>query len=383
MNTSQTAVTDRVRVAGVGATQQGKLPGRTADDLAVEAVRAALADAGLDKSEIDALVVQRSHNNQGDIRDVGHRLGIMPSFGFNVSCQLEALHTGIMLIATGLAQVVVLAYGTNQRTDRNHFAAPAIHSGGNYGAVYGLGSPASTAGLIFRRRMHLYGDTEEQLGALTVAQSRAAALNPLAVYRDELTLDDYLAAPLLIAPLRLYDFCMISDGGFATVLVSAERAADLTARPVRLGGVGYATAFAEMSHPDAVALPAHRASAARLWSSSEFGRADIDLMYVQDPYTPVTLAALEAYGFCGEGEAASWIQGGRIELGGQLPVNVNGGQNRMTYMVGWQHTYDAVRQVRGQADTAERQVAGARTALVVGSSGVGQQTGSFILTSQA
>jgi acetyl-CoA acetyltransferase len=345
------------------------------------AVREALADAGLSAADVGGLIVEQSYGGQGDVRVIGNRIGVEPSLAYNVTCQGEALTAGLLLIAQGLCDVVVLAYGTNQKTDRNTFAVPAYHVGGNFDDVYGLASPSSTAGLMFRRRMHEFGDTEEQLGAIAVAESKAAHLNPLAVYRDELTIEDYLAAPYIVAPLRLYDFCMVSDGAFATVLVSRERAADLPRKPVWISGVGFHTGFGELADEDAWTLPSHQRSAEVLWSHTDHARADVDLLYVQDPYTPVILAVLEAYGFCGRGEAAGWIQGGRIELGGELPVNVNGGQNRMTYMVGWQHTYDSVKQLRGEAKEPSRQLTGASVALNVFSRGVGQQTFSFVYRS--
>jgi acetyl-CoA acetyltransferase len=372
---------DRACIAGVGATPQGKLPGHSGDDLAVWAIRDALADAGIYKSEIDALIIQRSFGGQGDVRDVGHRLAIDPPLAFNVGYQGEALLTAIMLVDNGLAQVAALAYGTNQRTNRNRFAQPAIHVGGNFETVYGLASPASTAAFNFRRRMHDFGATEEQLGALVVAQSKAAALNPLAVYRDPVTIEQYLAAPYLIAPLRLYDFCMVSDGGFATIVVSPERARDLAKPPVWISGIGFQTSFTEIDHAEAMYLPAHVLCAERLWGSTDVRRSDVDVLYIQDPYTPSTLSMLEGYGFCERGSAHQWIQGGRIELGGELPLNVNGGQNRMTYMIGWQHTYDGVKQLRDEARERVRQVPDCRVAMCVYSSGVGQETSSVILRS--
>jgi acetyl-CoA acetyltransferase len=185
----------------------------------------------------------------------------------------------------------------------------------------------------------------------------------------------------VIAPLRLYDFCMVSDGGFATIVVSAERAAGLRKTPVWISGIGYQASFTEIDHPDAMYLPAHDANARRLWASTDFTRADLDALYIQDPYTPSTLSMLEGYGFCERGTAHEWIQGGRIELGGELPLNVNGGQNRMTYMIGWQHTYDAVKQLRDEAEERSRQIPDCRAAMCVYSSGVGQETSSVILRS--
>lgn len=372
-------LTSKVRLAGVGASAQGKLPGRTADDLTLEAIRVALADASIAKEEIGALIVQPSFGGQGEIRDVGHRLGIEPTLAFNVGYQGEALAIALHLIAAGTVDVAVLAYGTNQRTNRNQFVAPSYHVGGNFETVYGLFSPGSTAAMNFRRRMSDYRATEEQLGAVAVTQSAAAALNPLAVYRDVVSLEEYLAAPYVIAPLRRFDFCMISDGAFATVMVSAARAADLDKHPIRIDSVGFQASFLEIDHPDAMYHPSQLPNAQRLWGSTDFTVTDLDAMYTQDAFSPNVLAALENYGVCERGTAHEWIQGGRIALNGELPVNPNGGQSRMTYMVGWQNTYDAVKQLRHEAEDPRRQIPNCSTVLCTNSGGHWQETFSMLL----
>lgn len=370
----------KVRLAGVGASPQGKMPNQTADDLTLMAIQAALEDASITKDDIDVLIVQPSFGGQGEIREIGHRLGVEPAMAFNVGYQGEALLTAIHVIAAGSADVAVLAYGTNQRTNRNQFAKPSYHVGGNFETVYGLFSPGSTAAMNFRRRMHDYGATEEQLGAVAVAQSEAAALNPLAVYRDAITLEEYLAAPYVIAPLRRFDFCMISDGAFATVVMSEARAKDLEKRPIRLESFGYQTSFLEIDHPDAMYHPSQLPNAKRLWAATDLTVADLDAMYIQDAFSPNVLAGLENYGICERGTAHEWIQGGRISLKGELPVNPHGGQSRMTYMVGWHNTYDAVRQLRHEADEPARQVADCQTILCTNSGGHWQETFSMLLS---
>lgn len=366
-------------IAGVGATPQGKLDGRTGDDLAVWALREALRDAAIVKSELDTLIVQRSNAGQGDVRAVGHRLGIEPTNAFNARYGGEGLIIALMLMATGLSEVIALVYGTNQRTHRNVFAEPAFHVGGNFETVYGLANPGSTAAFHYRRRMHDFGATEDQLGAIAVAQSKAASRNPLAVYRDVLTLEAYLEAPYLIAPLRLYDFCMVSDGGFAIIMVSKHRAASMAKLPIWVAGLGFQSSFLEIDHPNAMYYPSQVANATRLWSSSSVRREEIDALYVQDAFTPNVLSALENYGFCEFGTAHEWIQGGRIELGGELPTNPNGGQNRMTYMVGWQNTYDAVHQLRHTAEDRNRQIENCQAVLCTYSGGHWQETCSVVL----
>ena len=302
--------------------------GQTADDIAIEALRAALADSGLTKEDLDGLLVQPSFGGQGDIKEIGHRLGLEPRIAANASHHGESIQYAAMLIASGMASVVACVYGTNQRTNRNRFGGSVYHLGGNFDDVYGLSNPGAVAAFNYRRRIHDFGATEEQLGAVAVAQSHAAALNPLAVYREPLTIDDYINARYVIAPLRLVDFCMVSDGGFAVILTSAERAADLPGTPVTIVGMGAQSSFQELEHPQSMYHPSQLPNAEMLWGSTGLGPADIDALYVQDSYTPNVLSALENYGFCDFGTAQEWIQGGRIELDGELPVNPHGGQNR-------------------------------------------------------
>ena len=282
------------------------------------------------------------------------------------------------MISSGACSVVACMYGTNQKSNRNPFGGTSRPARGNYEQVYGLGNAGNVAAFNYRRRMHDYGATEEQLGAVAVAQSKAAALNPLAVFRNTLTLDDYLAMRYLIAPLRLADFCMISDGGFAFIMASEDRAKDLAKPPVNILGMGAAVSSLELEHPMAMYHPTQTRNADMLWGKSGLSAADVDMLYVQDAYTPNVLAALENFGFCDFGTAHEWIQGGTIEIGGPFPVNPNGGQNRMTYMVGWQNTYDAVKQLRNEAEGPERQLSNANVALCTFSSGHWRHTYSVL-----
>src|SRR5262245_50536597 len=217
-------VLNRACVAGVGATPQGSLPDYSGDDLAIRAFKLALDDCGLAKSDVDGLTVARSFGGQGDVKTIGHRLGLEPVVAADISHHGQAIHFASLLVATGMCRHVACLYGTNQRTNRNYFAGSVYHQGGNFDQVYGFANPGSQAAFNYRRRMYDFGATERQLGAIAVAQSKAAALNPLAVFRDELTIDDYLNSRYVIAPLRLVDFCMIDDGGFCDIVTTPERA---------------------------------------------------------------------------------------------------------------------------------------------------------------
>jgi acetyl-CoA acetyltransferase len=314
--------------------------------------------------------------------EVGVRLGIEPTAVANVTTHNGALRFATMALRQGLCTTVALMYGTNQRSNRNSFAPSTYHIGGNFTEVYGLFSPGATAAFNYRRRMSDFGATEEQLGAVAVAQSKAASRNPLAVYRDELTLEDYMASPYVIEPLRRPDFSMVSDGGFALILTTDSGLDRVHSEPVRIANLVSAASYLELEHPDAMYHPSLRVAAKKLWSTSDYKPSDVDALYVQDAFTPNVLAALENYNFCDFGTAHEWIQGGRIELNGELPVNVHGGQNRMTYMVGWQNTYDAVAQLRGIAAGEGRQLSKAEVLMCTYSSGHWQEACAMILDKQ-
>ena len=372
---------DQACIAGVGATPQGSLPEHSGDDLAIWAFRLALEDCGLRKDNVDGLIVQSSFGGQGGVTEIGRRLGLEPRVAMGGLMGGQALQVATLLVHSGMCSYVACVYGTNQKTNRNRFAGSVFRPGGNFGEVYGLSNPGAVAAFNYRRRMHDYGATEEQLGAIAVAQSKGAAMNPLAVFRSPLTLEDYLESRYVIAPLRLVDFCMISDGGFAVIVTSPERAKDLGKRPVYIAGMGSQASFLEYDHPEAMYHPTQPPNARMLWESSGFRAQDMDALYVQDAYTPNLLAALENYGFCELGTAHEWVQDGRIQLGGELPANVNGGQNRMTYMLGWQNTDDAVRQLRGEAEEPARQIPGVERILCTYSTGLWEQTWSVVLRS--
>lgn len=372
------AILDKACVVGVGATPQGMLPEYSGDDLAIWAFKLALEDCGLTKNDLDGLIVQPSYGGQGDIKTVGHRLGMEPVVAANIDHHGQAIQFAAMLVAVGMCKYVACLYGTNQRSNRNRFGGSVYHQSGNFDDVYGLSNPGAQAAFNYRRRMHDFGATEEQLGAVAVAQSRAASLNPLAVYRDPLSLEHYLASRLVIAPLHIVDFCMVSDGGFCDIVTTAERARDLKKTPVYISAMGAQASFLELEHPNAMYQPSQVPNAQMLWSSCDYKPADMDVLYIQDAFTPTVLHALENYGFCDFGTAHEWIQGGRIELDGELPVNPHGGQNRMTYVVGWHNTYDAVQQLRNEAQERRRQIADASTIMCTFSTGHWQETWSVI-----
>jgi acetyl-CoA acetyltransferase len=356
-------VRGRTAIVGVGTTKQGELPGRSANSIAVEAIELALADAGLTKNDVDGLITCRNLQTRSGIDEqIGQLMGINPKFSATLDYGTGnfSLHLAVMALMTGLAETIVLAYGTNQRSMRTSFGI-AVGGGADMAAVSGVVHVAGPAAMAFRRHQHLYGTTEEQLGWVAVAQREWAQLNPLAIFRTPLTIDDYLASEHVVSPLRRADLTMISDGGAALILTTAARAADRPKPPVYVTAIAEQTALRAEQNPDYLLRPWLGELAQSVWSGSGLGPKDIDALYIQDATSVWVLQMLEAYGFCGPGEAGAFLAEGHTRPGGSLPVNTNGGQLSESYMWGWLHLCEAVRQLRGEA--GERQVPGIRTAL--------------------
>jgi acetyl-CoA acetyltransferase len=349
----------KTAIVGVGATEQGEIPGQSGDEIAVRAAMLALADAGIDKRQIDGLVTckpPRARVRTGIDEDLGRLLGINPAFATTLeygACGFS-LHVAAMAITSGLANTVLLTYGTNQRSARANFSRP-IGGSSDWSAMAGLVHVAGPAAMAARRHMQVYGTTDEQLGWVSVAQREWAASNPMAIFREPMTIDDYLAQPYIVAPLRRADLTMISDGGAAVVLTSAERAADFRKAPVHVVAMAQQSALRNDQDKDRLMRPWIADIARRVYAGAGLGASAIDLAYLQDATSVWVLQMLEWFGFCGVGEAGPFLAAGHTRPGGALPVNTNGGQLSESYMWNWLHLYEAVRQLRKEC--GERQIA--------------------------
>jgi acetyl-CoA acetyltransferase len=268
-----------------------------------------------------------------------------------------------MAIMAGLAQTVVLAYGSTQRSERVNFGLPmgmgpvAV----DLPAASGFVHIAGPAALALQRHRYLYGTTDEQFGHIAVAQREWATLNPLAVFRKPLSMSEYLAKPYLVEPLRRDDVTMVSDGGAALILTTADRAADFPRQPVYLRGMAQRTSLRGDRDPDYLMRSWLAGVAHDVYSAARLNPADIDLLYVQDPTAVWVLQMLEYFGFCEVGDGGRFLAEGHTYPGGSLPLNTNGGQLSESYMWGWLHLCEAVRQLRGEC--GPRQVSAAETAL--------------------
>jgi acetyl-CoA acetyltransferase len=380
----------KAAIVGIGATEFSKNSGRSELRLAVEAISAALQDAGIDPAEVDGLSTFTLDNNPEIevFRNIGGRnlkFFSRTHYGGGAACA-PVMHAA-MAVATGVAEVVVCYRAMNERSQYRFGAAytpdaapttEMAHYG--YYVPAGLASPASWIAMAARRYMHQHGATSEDFGRVAVACRRHAANNPAAwFYNQPITLDDHQASRWIVEPLHLLDCCQESDGAVALVVTSAKRAGRLNQPPaVILGAAQGATDDQQMmtsyARADISALPEMRLVADQLYAQAGIGAADIRTATLYDHFTPFVLPQLEAFDFAPMGDAKNFIREGNLEIGGRLPINTNGGQLGEAYIHGVNGIAEAVRQVRG---TSVNQVPGDGPVLVTAGSGV--PTGGLIL----
>ena len=361
----------RTAVVGIGQTEFSKESGRSELQLASEAVRAAIDDAGLAPSDIDGTVTftQDTNDELALMRSVGMRelrwTSRTPFGGGGASATVEHAAAAV---ASGAADAVVVYRAFNERSGHRFGqpaggAAPAF----NLYRPFGLDTPAKIYSLWFQRYMHVYGLTNADFGRYSVVARRHAATNPNAWFHGRpITLDDHQASRWIVEPiLRLLDCCQESDGGVALVVTSAERARDLrqpvvTIEAATQGHLADGDVMFNYYYDDIARFPEAEYTARQLWATTGLTAADIDVAMIYENFSPVVFYQLEAYGFCGPGEARDFIAEGNIDLDGTIPVNTNGGLLGEAYIHGVNNILEGVRQLRG---TAANQVAGAERVL--------------------
>lgn len=356
-------------IVGIGKTAQGTLPGATALGLQIAAVKAALDDCGLDKSEIDGLLTQpgtTAPEGPYNYLRLGEALGLSlrygGSFAMGGATCLASLQMASHAVSSGAAKAVVCTFSDTARTGGSKFDRAA--GWGDSWGIWGMFSAAANSAMTARRHMHEFGTQNQQLGEVAIACRRHAALNPDAVMRAPLTMEDYLASRLIVAPLRLYDCCLISDGAAAFIVTTSERALDLRHRPIRIMGAAQAHSAETIGNPNWWYVPHQRVAMDQVYAQAGVGPDDIDFAEIYDNFTISVIVWLEQAGFCKTGEGGPFVEGGRIQLGGELPINTAGGNLSESYMQGWLHLVEAVAQLRGVCGA--RQVPNAEIGLVTG-----------------
>src|ERR1700677_5155141 len=387
-------------IAGIGISRIGRRTGIPGLDLTMESVRAAIDDAGLAPSDIDGIAT----------------LGDTPAAEVNAALQIDAADCGTGFSTGGLLNPVISAcravseghaehviiYRTIQmlggtvpaKQDENAPAPPLARMfdtpEGETPPVVGpmddvndlvaaqAYSAANWLALTCRRHMELYGTTKEQLGWLAIHSRRNAALNPLAVYRDPMTMADYLAARPVSVPFGLLDCDVPIDGSVAVVVSSADYVSDCPHRAVRVEAIGGSDGAGGWFHRDDYPKMAMSDATAQMWARTELKPADLGVAELYDGFTYLTIAWLEALGICGDGEAGPFVEGGtRIACDGALPLNTYGGQLSAGRMHGYWALHEGILQLRGEA--GERQVS-KRPEVGVVSVGGGPVAGCMLLT---
>ncbi len=377
------ALRDRAAIVGIGATEFSKQSGRSELSLAVEAVLAALADAGIGAEEVDGLTTYTmDHNAEIDVfRNIGGkdlRFFSRVHYGGGAAC--APVMQAAMAVATGIAEVVVCYRAMNARSlyrlgsgTPPPSVTPAEASQFQWYMPFGMVTPASWVAIAAQRYMHDYGATSEDFGRVTVACRKHAANNPRAWFHGmPITLEEHQASRWIVEPLRLLDCCQETDGAAAVVVTSVERARHLRHRPALIRGTAQGACDDQMTmtsyyREDMGALPEVQLVARQLYAQASIGPADIDAAILYDHFTPYVLVQLEAFGFCERGEARHFVRDGNIEIGGRLPVNTHGGQLGEGYIHGMNGVTEAVRLIRG---TSCNQVPEARHVLVTAGTGV-------------
>ncbi len=230
--------------------------------------------------------------------------------------------------------------------------------------LWGMLGAAANSAIAADRHMHEYGTTSRHLAEVAVACRKHASMNEQAVMRAPITIDDHQNSRLIVRPLRLLDCCLISDGGVCVIVTSLERARDLKKKAAVIAGMGQAHTTMNMEHERWWYVPHQKQALADAFRTAKLGPKDIDVAQLYDNFTISVILWLEHANFCKEGEGGSFVEGGRIQLGGDLPVNTAGGNLSESYMEGWLHIVEGVRQVRGECGA--RQVPNAETCLVTG-----------------
>jgi len=379
---------DKYAIAGIGYTDFTKNSGRTVRALASEVCLAAVADAGIDIREVDGFCSFHMGDSAPGMA-VATELGI-PDVKWAVD--LYAGGNAANLIVSNAAAAIEAGMATNvlcfrAMNGRSGFRfgggeqATTAAGGSQWSAPFGLMTYGQMMAMWCQRYKNRYGLKAEQLGTIATTFRDNALLNPRAMQKTPLTMDDYLNSKMIVEPFRMHDICLETDGACAVLVTSSERAHDLRTKPVFItsavygGGPSQGEDLAELLRWPDISHNGFKYLADDLWGAAGIRPADLDFAEIYDCFTYSVLMALEGLGFCKEGEAGYWIQGGRIAKGGEMPLNTNGGLLSEGYIHGFNHVIEAVQQLRGEA--GDRQVPDAKIGLTT--AGAMTVTGALVL----
>jgi len=358
--------------------------GMSVFDLMGQGVKRALDDSGLTLKDVDGLFCATSQSRMSAL-GLAEYLGINPPFMDSTivggsSFEYHVAHAAAA-IELGLCNVAVIAYGSTQRSIGRKQAS--VREPSPYETPFKPFLPSSAYAMAASRHMHQYGTTREQLAAVAVAAREWALLNPKAWEKKPLSISDVLNARMISYPLTVRDCCLVTDGGGAIILTSAERARSLKKKPAYVLGCGQSVTHANITSMPDLTVTGALTSGKAAYDMAKLGPGDVDVIELYDAFTINTILFLEDLGFCKKGEGGAFVSGGRIAPKGSVPVNTNGGGLSYCHpgMYGLLILIEAVRQLRGECDV--RQVKDCEVALVHGNGGVLSSQATVILGTPA
>ncbi len=366
-------------IVGIGETDYCRKPGSGMTPLGIQlrAASAAIADAGLRGPDIDGIMPFPN-------------LGSAEAFAANLGCEnlryaaiihmggaapVASLQAAAAAVTSGMANHVLIPAGWNgysgarvkQTVSMDTASLPGGAIARDYYLPFGFTAPPQWYSVIARRHMHEFGTTAEQLGCIAVAMRKHAQLNEAAVMHGrEMTIEDYLASPMLADPYRIFDCCIETDGAAAVVVTSKERARDLPGTAVSILGAAAGQPYPadEITNRRDIFQTGLTIAAPEAFAAADVSPSDADFAMIYDCFTFEVLQQIEEVGFCKRGEGGAFVEGGRIELGGDLPINTHGGLLSEAHVLGMNHIVEATRQLRGEA--GKRQIENAEIGVVTG-----------------
>ncbi len=371
---TRAALSGKYAIVGVSELLVGKFPDQTTLGLHVEAVRLALNDAGLKNTDIDGII---SHQPRFDpMRDytllIAKASGITPTYMTDISSSGEApvfmAQQAMLAIEAGLCETVLCVHARKGATREGPSNVEIREGSEEYYLPYGIAGGIITHAFMASRHMHDFGTTRAQLGAVSVAARKHALLNPNAIMKKPMTIADHAASRPIAAPLHLFDCSLPADGGGAYIVTRIERARAMKNTPVVILGTGKHHVHANLANAPSLTTLGGKVSSQQAFAMAGLKPADMDFAQFYDCFSITTIGAIEDYGFCAKGEGGPFVENGRIEIGGELPVNTHGGLLSQGHIEGMMHVTEAIRQLRHEIEPA-RQVKDAQLGVVSGHGG--------------
>ncbi len=348
-------IKDKYAFVGVGLTKQGSVPDMTVNQLAVQAGLRAIEDAGIPKADVGGYIYQPGFGGGPSpvvVRDIGIAAKFVWEMQTGSTTGIASVGCAIGAMEAGLCEAVMVLHATSASTQK--VLVGAAGQGPNTDGAYGFYAPGPMVAAMARRYMSRYGITERHLGMIAVTLRENANKRPEAVmYNKKLSMEDYMNSRYIAEPLRARDFCLVNDGAVALIITTAERAKSLRKPPVYVMGYG-------LDHSQRVASRTQQAiyqfdgPITEKGKELAFGTAgiqpkDIDVAQLYDAFTPSVLMQLSSYGFCKRGEEGAFVEEGNIKLDGKLPCNTSGTEQSWSYLQGYTHLTEGIRQMRGEA----------------------------------